>query len=252
MTTTIIIIFAAAALSWAVFRKKSPSTDDLGTFQPKESSDNLSEPIISYTLYVLDTRLNKRMEMQSPKEFSNQYGILNGQTIELHWNVLNADWISINGVGFVQAIGKKEFYPTENTKYKISAKNRNYADEKEFFVRVFPVPVMEKLMVPMPEISTNNIELFKTQIPVINKLDMINFPSLQIPSVIQIQRENVVEKPTFLKFQTLEKLNKIPHFIRNDSGTSFKSKIFDRLENSFKDNYKIKDIIQTIRKHYDT
>ncbi len=247
MTTTILIILALAILAWAVFRKKSPDSDSLDEFHSKELSENLSEPIISYTLYVIDTRLNRRLEMQSPREYSNQYGILNGQTIELHWNVLNADWISINGVGYVQAIGKKEFYPTENTKYKISAKNRNYADEKEFFVRVFPVPVMEKLMVPMPEISTNNIELFKTQIPVIQKLDMINFPSLQIPSVIQIQKDNTTVKPVNIDLD----FSKISRVARNDNVMSFKSKIFDKLENSFRDNYKIKDIIQTIRKHYD-
>jgi len=263
LTTAIIIFITLAVLGVVYFWKKSSKNGDLETFQPKELSDNLSEPIISYTLYALDTRLNRRLEMQAPKEFSNQYGILNGQTIELHWNVLNADWISIDGVGFVQAIGKKEFYLTQNTQYKITAKNRNHSEEVTFFVRVFPLPVMEKLMVKMPEITTNNIDLFKTQIPTIQRLNSINFPTLQIPSVIQIQKDNTAVKPKITELnkvmlrqtqhntQQTQHSNEISRFARNDNMKSFKSRLFDKMENSFKDNYKLKDIIQTIRKHYE-
>ena len=256
MTTTTIIILVLAvfgiALLWKIFSKNK----DLDIFQPKETSDNLSEPIISYTLYALDTRLNRRIEMQSPKEFNNQYGVLNGQTIELHWNIINADWISIEGVGYVQAIGKKEFYPIENTQYKIIAKNRNHTEEITFFVRVFPVPVMEKLMVKMPEITRNNIDLFKTQIPTIQRLDSINFPTFQMPSVIQIKRDHTAVKPKMIALneivsqQTAHKKN-AKDSVGNENKSSFKSTLFDKMENLFKDNYKIKDIVQTIRKHYE-
>lgn len=252
MTTAILILIAFSFLGIAFIWRKYSKNDAVETIQPKELSDNLSEPIISYTLYVIDARANRRMEIQAPKEFPNQFGILNGQTIELHWNVLNADWISIDGIGFVQAIGKKELYPTQNTQYKITAKNRNHTDEINFFVRVFPVPVMETLMVKMPDITTNNIELYKTQIPTIQRLNSIQFPTLQIPSVIEIQKDHTAVKPIHLKFDTLEKFKEIPHLVRNDKGVvTFKSRLFDKMENVFKDNYKVKDIIQTIRKHYE-
>lgn len=248
MTTIIIISVAITILGIAYFWKKFQNKDTLDTFTPKETADNLAEPIISYTLYALDTRLNRRIEMQSPKEFNNQFGILNGQTIELHWNIINADWISIEGVGFVQAIGKKEFYPTKNTQYKIIAKNRNHTEEIVFFVRVFPVPVMEKLMVKMPEIRKNNIDLFKTQIPSIKRLDSINFPTFNLPSVIQIKRDHTAVKPKVIALNEIVHQQKV---VGMENNNSFKSKLFDKMENSFKDNYKIKDIIQTIRKHYD-
>lgn len=256
MTTIIIISVAITILGIAYFWKKFQNKDTLNTFAPKETADNLAEPIISYTLYALDTRMNRRIEMQSPKEFTNQYGILNGQTIELHWNIINADWISIEGVGFVQAIGKKEFYPTKNTQYKIIAKNRNHTEEITFFVRVFPVPVLEKLMVKMPEITKNNIDLFKTQIPSIRRLDSIRFPTFQIPSVIQINRDHTAVKPKVIALNEIVRQQIPPKkdfigFTGNEKKESFKSKLFDKMENSFKDNYKIKDIIQTIRKHYD-
>lgn len=252
MSTTLLILITISILGIVFIWRKYSKNDAVETFQPKELSDNLSEPIISYTLYVIDVRANRRMEIQAPKEFPNQFGILNGQTIELHWNVLNADWISIDGVGFVQAIGKKELYPTQNTQYKITAKNRNLIEEITFFVRVFPLPVMEKLLVKMPDITIHNIELFKTQIPTIKQIDSINFPTLQIPSVIQIQKDHTDVKPIHLKFDILEKLKEIPHLVRNDKGVvTFKSRLFDKMENVFKDNYKVKDIIQTIRKHYE-
>lgn len=256
MTKAIIIFIALSVLGIVFIWKKLRKKDTLDTFELNETADNLAEPIISYTLYALDTRLNRRVEMQAPNEFRNQYGILNGQTIELHWNILNADWISIEGIGFVQAIGKKEFYPTKNTQYKIIAKNRNHTEEITFFVRVFPFPVMEKLLVKMPEITKNNIELFKTQIPIIKRLESINFPTFQIPSVIQINRDHTAVKPKVIALNEIVR-QQIPTkkdfigFTGNEKKESFKSKLFDKMENSFKDNYKIKDIIQTIRKHYD-
>ncbi len=246
MSTTLLILITFSILGIVFIWRKYSKNDAVETFQPKELSDNLSEPIISYTLYVIDVRANRRMEIQAPKEFPNQFGILNGQTIELHWNVLNADWISIDGVGFVQAIGKKELYPTQNTQYKITAKNRNHIEEITFFVRVFPLPVMEKLLVKMPDITTHNIELFKTQIPTIKRIDSINFPTLQIPSVIKIQQDNTAVKPKMMTINK-EMLKQVKH----DGVVTFKSRLFDKMENVFKDNYKVKDIIQTIRKHYE-
>ncbi|MDB5226417.1 MAG: Serine/threonine protein kinase [Bacteroidota bacterium] len=214
----------------------------------KEFPENLAEPIIFYSLYILDSRINRRIELQAPEEFTNQFAILNGQTIELHWNVLNADWISIQGVGFVQAIGKKEFYPEVNTQYKITAKNRNHIAEREFFVRVFPVPVLEKLLVPMPELSSHQIHLFRQPLSVIGKPSLANFPSLKIPSMMEIGKDNSVAPPQkVLMDKTLLLFSKD----KGGNYTSFKSNLFDKLENKFKENYKLKDIIHTIRKHYE-
>jgi hypothetical protein len=239
------ILIVVFLLGWIYFSRKSKHIVSTDNFVQASDEDPMNEPVIHYSLFLLDTRQNRRIEMQAPKEFPNQFGLLSGQSFEMHWNVLNADWISIEGAGFVQAIGIKECHPAENTKYKITAKNRNHTAEQEFFVRVFPVPVMEKYFVPMPEISTNTISLFKTQIPVIQKPDVIKFPSLQIPGIIQIQRDHTAVKPVRIP------LDAVPNKVRVNSAGTFKSKIFDKLEDLFKDNYKIKDIIKTIRKHYD-
>lgn len=247
MATTLIVLLVLFLAGWMIFRAKSDSVGDFREFKPKESPDHLTEPIISYSLYVTDVRQNRRVELKSFRDFPHQYGILQGQAIELHWNVLNADWISIEGVGFVQAIGKKELFPKQHTAYKLIAKNRNYNNEVSFLVRVFPVPVMEKLIVPMPELKNHTIELFKTAVPVINKPDLIRFPSFQIPGVIHLQRDRAITQPELITFNT----DLISPAINKDGYASFKSRLFDKLENTFKDNYKIKDIVQTIRKHYE-
>lgn len=247
MTTTLIVLLILFLAGWMIFRVKSDSVVNLHESKPKESPDHLTEPIISYSLYVSDVRQNKRVELKAFRDFPHQYGIMQGQSVELHWNVLNADWISIEGVGFVQAIGKKELFPNQHTTYNLIAKNRNYNNEISFMVRVFPVPVMEKLIVPMPELKKHTIELIKTTVPVINKPDLIRFPSFQIPGVIQIQRDHTVTKPVLETVNT----SLIRSTINKEGYTSYKSRLFDKLEYTFNGNYKIKDIVQTIRKHYE-
>jgi hypothetical protein len=245
----IIITLLLAVTLWAVFRKPSPQQNTLESIQAPLSPDHILEPIISYSLYVLDTRSNKRIEMHAPEEFSNQFGILSGQSVELHWNVLNADWISIDGVGFVQAIGRKEFYPSANTKYRIIAKNRHHSSETQFYVRVFPVPVMEKLFVPVPELLSGNIHLYKSPVPSLKKFIKPEYPTLNIPSIIEINRINIAQKPVMLQ-PDKEQISKLFQTDKKDYA-SFKARMFDRMDAMFKDNYKIRDIIQTIRKHYE-
>lgn len=246
VTTTVFFLVVLAFAGWMILRRKSTSEEDINAFKPKETPENLTEPILSYSLYVIDTRLNRRMELQSHADFPHQYGIIQGQTAELHWNVLNADWISIEGDGFVQAIGKKELFPQQHTTYKLIAKNRNYSKEISFLIRVFPVPVMEKLKIPIPEINTHTIELFKTTLSVIKKPDSIPFPSFRVPGVIELQRNHSIPQPV------PEALN--THLISRTIGakgfTTFKSGLLDKLEDTFKDYPEIKNIVQSIRKYY--
>ncbi len=100
----------------------------------------------------------------------------------------------------------------------------------------------------MPDISRHTIELFKTSVPEIPVPPFTAFPSLQVPGVIALHKELVAEHP---KVEAVD-YAKIARFARNDreEARTFKGKIFDRLERFFADNYKIRDILQTIRKHY--
>jgi hypothetical protein len=202
-----------------------------------------SEPIISYSLLVADVKSQRLIEVQSPKDYPHHYGILNGQHIELHWNVLNADFISIEGIGYVNAVGRKSYFPAQHTKYKISAKNRYHSAELEIVVHVFPVPVMETIFSPIPDLTHSRIELNREPISVLPKPGVLPFPDLQIP----LDQELAASKPAAIPFRK----NLIKAEQTSTEYRSFKTRLFNLMENRVKKNYKLTDIIRTIRKHYE-
>ena len=165
MTTVFFIIACFAIIGFFFFwirRKEASSIKDVDL--DFETLENSNEPIISYSVYTVDTKLNQRFLNYTHNHFPHHFGILKHQQIELDWNVLNADFISIEGVGLVKAVGRKTFYPTANTKYIIRAKNKEYDIQQEIFIRVFPVHVADHLMAKIPFIQIKN----DIQIPTMN------------------------------------------------------------------------------------
>jgi len=125
-----------------------------------EFQEAISEPIISYSLFTVDNTTDCRFINQASADFPHHFGILKNQFIEIDWNIINADWISIEGVGYVQSIGKMAFYPVENTVYKLKAKNKEIEMEQAIYVRVFPVNINAELFEKVPEIR------FKTELQI--------------------------------------------------------------------------------------
>lgn len=151
-----VLIFAAIALvAISYFILKSRKTKDADVVDIKDFAENILEPLISYSIYTVDSSTMQRFVNQAHDDFPNNYGILRHQYIEIDWNVINADWISIEGVGYVQSVGKMAFYPQGNTVYKISAKNKDYEISQEIFVRVFPVKIKDELFSKIPKIKFN-------------------------------------------------------------------------------------------------
>ena len=170
--TTIFYIVASLSIVGFFFylrRKKTVAIKDVD--MDFESLENSNEPIISYSVYTVDTILNQRFLNYAHNHFPHHFGILKHQQIELDWNVLNADFISIEGVGLVKAVGRKTFYPTANTKYIIRAKNKEYDIQQEIFIRVFPVHVADNLVAKIPSLKFNS-ELEISKINEIPKVDL--------------------------------------------------------------------------------
>lgn len=115
--------------------------------------DNLNEPIISYSIYTVDPQLNHRYLNYTHPDFPNHVGILKNQYLEIDWNIINADLITISGVGLVKAVGRKAFYPTQNTSYLITAKNGASEIQETIFVRIFPQSFADKLLIEKPTIQ---------------------------------------------------------------------------------------------------
>jgi hypothetical protein len=165
LTTVFFIIACLSIIGFLFFwirRKETASIKDVDF--DFETHENSNEPIISYSVYTVDTKLNQRFLNYAHNHFPHHFGILKHQQIELDWNVLNADFISIEGVGLVKAVGRKTFYPTANTKYIIRAKNKEYDIQQEIFIRVFPVHVADNLAAKIPFIQIKN----DIQIPTMN------------------------------------------------------------------------------------
>ncbi len=154
--TSIFIILAIIIGGFYIvkkYKKRSPKTIDVS---PNATTDeNLNEPIISYSIYTVDTVLNHRYLNYTHKDFPNHVGILKGQYLEIDWNIINADLITISGIGLVKAVGRKAFYPTQNTSYLITAKNGATEVQVTIFVRIFPQTISDKLKIDKPTIQSS-------------------------------------------------------------------------------------------------
>lgn len=178
MTTTLVILFIVLALAAVYFFRKKPMPKDvmLTSFSNEE---NLNEPIISYSIYTVDVALNHRYLNYTHKDFPNHVGILKGQYLEIDWNVINADLILISGVGLVRAVGRKAFYPTENTQITITAKNKEFEIHQTIFIRIFPQIITDKLLSVKPNIRIQSHQITKS------------------PELTKLPTELFIEKPTF-------------------------------------------------------
>lgn len=210
MTTTIIIITSILLFFFYLNRIKRTKIKDV-QLSAHNAEDNFLEPIISYTIYTVDEKLQHRYQNYTHKDFPNHVGILRGQYIEIDWNVINADIIYINGVGIVKAVGRKAFYPTEDTVYTITAKNDNHEIHHSIYVRLFPQNVVDKLLVKLPNVKIKAIQ--NIQKPTIHSLPTftINKPSIEVhkPSTILLHEvlENEIKQKSFSQ--------KIKEYIKN-------------------------------------
>ena len=156
------------------------------------NEENLNEPIFSYSIYTVDAVLNHRYLNYTHKDFPNHVGILKGQYLEIEWNIINADLITISGVGLVKAVGRKAFYPIGNTTYTITAKNKEYELSKTIYVRVFPIAVTDNLFTKMPNVRIQSQQITKT------------------PELTKLPIELLVEKPTMaIDKPTFESLDSV-------------------------------------------
>lgn len=211
MTTTFIILAAVLLFFYFIKRRNKSNIKDVLLSSQNTTEDNFLEPIISYSIYTVDERLQHRYLNYTHKDFPNQVGILRGQYIEIDWNIINADIIYINGVGIVKAVGRKAFYPIEDTVYTITAKNNNHEIHQSIYVRLYPQNLVDKLLIKLPNVKIKAIQTI--QKPVIQSLPTfnINKPNIEIhkPSNILLNKvlENEIKQKSFT--------DKIKAYIKN-------------------------------------
>ena len=212
MTTTIIILAGILFFFFYLSRNNKPAPKDV-RLSSSTNEENLNEPIFSYSIYTVDSVSNHRYLNYTHKDFPNHVGILKGQYIEIEWNIINADLIMISGVGLVKAVGRKAFYPTENTNYTITAKNKEYEIHQTIHVRIFPQNFTDKLLTVQPNIRIQSQQITKT--PALRKLPSftVEQPILNSlkPSVIRLNevlQDKMITKSFTQKIDEYLSLNK--------------------------------------------
>jgi serine/threonine protein kinase len=162
------------------------------------------------------------VEFQADKEV-----IIDGQQIRFSWKVKGAKKVEIdNGVGEVNIEDNISVLPTKTGFYKLKATNY-FGDtcEKELAIKIFPTPIIESLLVPMPQIEQNiNIH--------------IHIPS---PITPQIDTTDVSLKAPFqLSMEDFELSVNVPEFAEPNFYIPSNFKLLDKIEDNFQ---KIKRII---------
>ena len=212
MTTTLVFLFIVLALAAVYFFRKKPAPKDV-SIPLITNEENLNEPIFSYSVYTVDAVLNHRYLNYTHKDFPNHVGILKGQYLEIEWNILNADLITISGVGLVKAVGRKAFYPTGNTTYTITAKNKEYELSQTIYVRVFPLSVSDHLITKTLDIRIQSQQITKT--PEVTKLPLftidkpvLNTVKPNAVSLDEVLQDKIITKSFTQKINDYLSLNK--------------------------------------------
>jgi len=212
LTTTLVFLFIVLALAAVYFFRKKPAPKDV-SIPLITNEENLNEPIFSYSVYTVDAVLNHRYLNYTHKDFPNHVGILKGQYLEIEWNILNADLITISGVGLVKAVGRKAFYPTGNTTYTITAKNKEYELSQTIYVRVFPLSVSDHLITKTLDIRIQSQQITKT--PEVTKLPLftidkpvLNTVKPNAVSLHEVLQDKIITKSFTQKINDYLSLNK--------------------------------------------
>jgi hypothetical protein len=162
-------------LVWNVTNVEQVEISNLGTFANKGTLPIQVDGNSTFTLTAFANGENKQKTVsviiaEKPKVsfWLSKNLIQQGQTIELQWEVQNAETVEIdNGIGLVSLQGSKTVLPKGDTVYTITAKGINSELSKTQSVKVaeFPIPVIKTLTIPMPEIKMQtDIAFIKTNL----------------------------------------------------------------------------------------
>ncbi|KSA13477.1 protein kinase domain-containing protein [Maribacter dokdonensis] len=110
---------------------------------------------------------NKYLEPPTIHEFScNKKVVIKGAELILLWHVENAIKVTISAVGEVKHLGRAIVKPLDHHEYKLTAIGFNETKEAVLNVKVFPTPLIESVLVPIPEFhSTTNLKIKIPQFP---------------------------------------------------------------------------------------
>lgn len=254
-------------LVWNVTNVEQIEISNLGTFANKGTLPIQVDSNSTFTLTTFKNGESKQKTVsvviaEKPKIsfWLSKNLIQQGQTIELNWEVQNAETVEIdNAIGLVPLQGSKTVLPKGDTVYTVIAKGINSELSKKQSVKVveFPTPVIKTLTIPMPEIKMQtDIVFIKTNLSsglVIG--NPIRNIELSLPQINTIQETLTLPKVYHVQQQTQNEIKRVQSEISEKKKqirfSEIKKSVFDKLQNYFISNPKMSEVIKTIRKNYE-
>ncbi|MDR0863566.1 MAG: hypothetical protein LBO74_01370 [Candidatus Symbiothrix sp.] len=143
--------------------------------------------------------------------------VISSQPVTLSWKVENAKKTEINhGVGKVAAEGEKNLLHDKNTLYTLTAVGELSTATKNIVVTVFPTPIIESLLVPMPDFSSS----VKPLNIIAPKIDVsINLPDFNFnpPQFTKLDINLAKIKPLYKTKLSIFNFSKIYEYVRRNS-----------------------------------
>lgn len=227
----LIILVAIVAVFWYQQKPESKSIQ-----LPKNEKDDSDTPNLEYTLFALDTQHQQKIKLEALPNFPNHYGIIKGQVLEFSWQCINIQKIEIADLGFINHIGVHQYFKTENFAIHITLYHQDQTIKQSIYIHVFPVPVLNKIIIPTPQIQPPIFSSFNQ-----SRLQ-ITLPTIDIPSISQTIDHTAVPKPIVV--------NKL--IIKQDNVDFFTTKmsVLNQLEHEYKDYKNLNNIIKDTKKLY--
>jgi serine/threonine protein kinase len=152
--------------------------------------------------------------------------IISGQKVNLSWNVENAISVELdNGIGKVNLNGNITFCPSKNAIVKLFARGYSEVVEKEIYIQILPLPIIEKLIVSTPNILIENT--LKINIPDYQTV------SNKYPNTVKFKEFDFSFKLDSKTFIPTPKHVKLKYKVNRVSIIEKIQRIFESLKNEF-------------------
>lgn len=155
---------SSVELSWNIENAKSAVMNYNGHTDSISLNGSGTFPCEATTVFEIDalsndgrTHLKKSVTVQVCRECNILFSAdkdytLPGVPVRLSWNVTDADEVKLGGK-IVDAVGGVVVEPDERTVYKLTAHDAFGYTTREVVVNMLPIPVIEAIKVPMPDIQ---------------------------------------------------------------------------------------------------
>ena len=140
----------------------------------------LDLPDVHYKIFAYDHRLKDYIEVLSPKEFPHHYGITHKQPVRIEWEVKHAEQVKVGDTLYSEATGSAVFMITESATIPIIGIFGETQKKKEVFIKVFPVPAIQHIHIPLPYGMKLNANI---------ELKGGNMPQINLPAPVALNQE---------------------------------------------------------------